>query len=292
MNKTAILGMVLLGGVGYLAASCGSDTKSTAGAGGDTNVGGQPNVGGQSNAGGSTSVTTGGGSTVAPHCDVGATEPERFDGGLVQIGGTDPSNSIDLDVGGFYDQGDYKGYCFTITDNKNNTPEGSNVFPPCGGNGAECFTKDSKLCIAASVGVASNTVWGVGAGCSLNEDQTTGKAGSPVSVSGATTLSIEIYGCSTPKQLRLQLSVDPPIYEADKELLHSGYYCADVTLSDPDAEGVRKGSIEIAKLREDCWTGTGLLFDPALTAKAIQLQVNAGTARTEYDFCVSKFGLN
>jgi hypothetical protein len=150
------------------------------------------------------------------------------------------------------------------------------------------------LCVTTSLGVATADIWGSGIGCSLNEDQTTGKAGDPVSIAGLTSMAIEIYGCNTPKQLRLQINVDPPIYEPDPiDKLHSGYYCGDVTLSSPDSNGVRTGTIEIAKLREDCWTGTGLLINTTTqTAKSMQLQINAGAQRTDFDFCVSKFVMN
>jgi hypothetical protein len=290
MKKTALLGLVLTIGAGTFAAACGSDSKSNSGSGGQSNVGGSASVGGSGAVGG---TNKGGGSstTANPFCDGVDAGVERFDGGIIQVGGTDPVNSVALDVGGFYDQVKYKGYCFTYSDAK---PDGSTIFPPCGGNGAECFTKDSKLCVTTSLGVASDVVWGSGIGCSLNEDQTTGKAGDPPSIAGITTLSVEVYGCKTPSSLRLQINVDPPIYEADIDKLHSGYYCGDVTLSAPDSNGARKGSIDIAKLREDCWTGTGLLLDPSKqTAKSIQLQVNSdSTKRTDYDFCVSKFALN
>ncbi len=292
MKKTALLGLALTIGVGTFAAACSSDSKSNSGSGGQGNVGGSISVGGSgsvggtSNKGGSSST-----STAVPLCDGIGTAVERFDGGIVQVGGTDPVNSVALDVGGFYSQGTYKGYCFTYSDAK---PDGSTIFPPCGGAGKECFTKDSKLCVSTSLGVASDVVWGSGIGCSLNEDQTTGKAGDPPSIAGITTLSVEIYGCKSPSSLRLQINVDPPIYEVDIDKLHSGYYCGDVTLSAPDSNGARKGSIDLAKLREDCWTGTGLLLDPSKqTAKSVQLQVNSdGTKRTDYDFCVSKFALN
>src|SRR5512142_2604426 len=133
MNKTAILGLVLLGGAGCFVASCSSDTKSNNGSGGQpaTEAGGQTSAGGSASSGGTQAATSGttGGSTAAPapHCDGAGVEPERVDSGLVQIGGTDPVNSLPLDVGGFYAQStDYKGYCFTYADNKTN---GSTIFP-------------------------------------------------------------------------------------------------------------------------------------------------------------------
>lgn len=222
-------------------------------------------------------------------CEGAGADPERVDGGLVQIAGSDPSYSLALDVGGFYAHGDYKGYCFTYADNK---PEGSTIFPPCG-NEPDCFTKDSGLCVKASLGMATADIWGAGIGCSLNEDQETGKSGGPVNVAGVTSISVEIYGCSTPKSVRVQLNVDPPIYDVETDKLHSGYYCADLALSDPDANGVRKGTLEVAKLKEDCWTGTGLAIDTTTqTVKSVQMQVNADSAKkVEYDFCVSKFAL-
>ena len=285
MKKTALLGLVLTLGAGTFAASCGSDSKSnTSGSGGDSSVGGSTATGGSATGGASSAAP-------APHCD-NATDAgvERFDGGIIQVGGTDPVNSVNLDVGGYYDQGAYKGYCFTYADNK---PDGSKSFPPCGGNGNECFTKDSKLCVTTSLGIATADIWGSGIGCSLNEDKTTGKAGDPVSIASVTSLSVEVYGCNAPKSLRLQINVDPPIYDAVADKLHSGYYCGDVTLSAADANGARAGSIDITKLREDCWTGAGLLLDKTTqTAKSIQLQINADAKKTAFDFCVSKFALN
>ena len=288
MKQTAILGMVLLGAIGYGSASCGSDKSSTA-----TGSGGQPsNSGGSSSTGGSTtsSTTADSGSPVPPYCEGTGIEPERFDAGLVQIGATDPKNSVPLDVGGFFARGDNQGYCFTYADAK---PNGSTAFPPCGGTGKECFTKESGLCATAKLGVASSDVWGAGIGCTLNQASTAGAVADRVSLVGKSSVSVEVYGCKTPAQLRLQLNIYPPIYDEDAGKLHSGYYCGDVSLSAPDANGARKGSIEIAKLREDCWTGTGLLLDSAnQTAESIQLQINADkTQITEYDFCVSKLAL-
>jgi hypothetical protein len=292
MNKTAFLGLVLLGGVGYCVASCSSDTKSNNN--NNAATGGETSIGGTVSTGGTTSPTTGatGGSTSAPnpYCDGANLQPERFDGGLVQMGGTDPVNSIPLDVGGFYAQSDeYKGYCFTYADGKT---DGSTIFPPCGGNGNECFTKDTKLCVTAALGVASSSVWGAGIGCSLNEDKETGKAGDPVSLVGKTSVSVEVYGCNVPSKLRLQINVDPPDYNADTDKLMSGYFCQDVTLSEPDANGARKGTVQISDLQEDCWDKTNRKVDTSKhTAKSIQLQVNAETSKKNYDFCVSKFEL-
>jgi hypothetical protein len=198
---------------------------------------------------------------------------------------------VPLDVGGFYLRGDHKGYCFAFADGRDN---GSTAFPPCGGSGKECFTKDSGLCVTANLGVASNTVWGAGIGCALNQASTAGAVADRISLVDKSSVSVEIYGCKTPKQLRLQLNIYPPIFDEDAGKAHSGYYCGDVNLSDPDANGARKGSIEIAKLREDCWTGAGMLLDPATqTAETIQLQINADAVKkTDFDFCVSKFEVN
>jgi hypothetical protein len=208
---------------------------------------------------------------------------------LVQIGATDPTKSVPLDVGGFFARGDDQGYCFTYADAKT---DGSTAFPPCG-SGGECFTKDSGLCTTAKLGIASSDIWGAGIGCSLNQASTAGAVADRISLANRSSISVEIYGCKTPSKLRLQLNIYPPIYDAETEKLHSGYYCGDVTLSAPDANGARSGSIEIAKLKEDCWTGSGLLLDPATqTAESIQLQINAEAKKTEYDFCVSKFELN
>lgn len=295
MKQTAILGLVLMGAVGYGFAGCGSDNKSSpvTGSGGQpSNTGGSSSAGGLSSTGGSTtsSTTSTGGSSVTPNCDTTSAGPERFDAGLVQIGATDPKNSVPLDVGGFFARGDHKGYCFTYADAK---PDGSTVFPPCGGVGKECFTKESGLCATAKLGVASADIWGAGIGCALNQPSTDGAVADKVSLVGKSSISVEVYGCKTPAALRLQLNIYPPIYDEAAGKLHSGYYCGDVNLSEPDANGARKGTIEIANLREDCWTGTGLLLDPAnQTAESIQLQINSDkTLATEYDFCVSKLAL-
>lgn len=295
MNKTAFLGLVLLGGTSCFAAGCSSDTKNNnTGSGGQSNTGGSTSV----STGGSTSTTTstGGGSALPPLCEVGdagAQHAADGDGGLVlsQVGNTDPSMSVALDVGGYFTSGAEQGYCFTYADKK---PQGSTIFPLCGNNGAECFTKNTGLCVTASLGVASTDIWGAGIGCALSQQKDGNDPGKSISVAGKTSISVEVYGCKTPKALRVQLNIDPPIYEVDKDLLHSGYYCADVLLAAADANGVRKGSVEIAKLKEDCWTGTGLLLDTAtLTAKSIQIQVNSdGTNRTDWDFCVSKLSVD
>ncbi|HEY5959513.1 MAG TPA: hypothetical protein VIV60_23310 [Polyangiaceae bacterium] len=225
-----------------------------------------------------------------PRCDGSSVEPQRGDEGLIRVGATNPENSVPLDVGGFFARGDNQGFCFTYADAK---PDGSTAFPPCGGTGKECFTKESGLCATAKLGVASSDVWGAGIGCALNQASTAGAASDRVSLVGKSSISVEVYGCKTPAHLRLQLNIYPPIFDEDAGKLHSGYYCGDVDLSESDSNGARKGTIEIAKLREDCWTGTGLLLDPAnQTAESIQLQINADAKETtEYDFCVSKFAL-
>lgn len=288
MKHTAILRLVLLGSLGCVCASCSSEKNATNG----TGSGGQSSTsGGSSSSGGSTLQSTApdSGATLPPFCDDIAADPERFDGGLVQVGATDPTKSAPLDVGGFFARGDDQGYCFTYADAR---PDGSTAFPACGGGTNECFTKETGLCATARLGIGSSTVWGAGIGCSLNQPSTEGATADQISLANRSSISVEVYGCKTPKALRLQLNIYPPIYDEETETLHSGYYCGDVTLSDPDADGARKGTIEIAKLREDCWTGTGLLLDPATqTAESIQLQINAGAQKTEYDFCVSKLAL-
>ena len=297
MNKTAFLGWVLLGGISCFAAGCSSSTKNnTTGSGGQSNTGGSTSN--STSTGGSTTTTTstGGGSSLPPLCEAGDAGPQHAadgDGGLIlsQVGETDPSKSIALDVGGYFTSGDAQGYCFTYADNK---PNGSTIFPLCGTNGDECFTKSTGLCVTASLGVASSAIWGAGIGCALSQQQSGNDSGKSVSVASKTSISVEVYGCKVPKTMRVQLNIYPPIYEADKDLLHSGFYCKDVYFSDPDANGVRKGNVDIAQLREDCWTGTGLLLATAtLTAKSIQIQVNSdGTNRTDWDFCVSKLSVD
>lgn len=288
MNKPAIVGAILLCGMGYFVASCSSSSsKNNAGSGGQPGTGGATATGGSHDAG-----TPDSSAPLPPQCDGTNVGPERVDGGLVQIGNTNPASSISLDVGGYYRSGDYHGYCFGYADGIANI--GSTIFPPCGGNGNECFTKDSGLCVTASLGVASSSIWGAGIGCSLGEDQTGGKSPADVSLVGKTSLSVEVYGCSVPSLLRLQVNVDPPIYDAVNNVLHSGYYCADVTLSAPDSNGARQGSVALSQLQEDCWNATALYLDTSTqTAKSIQLQINADTVkRTSWDFCVSKFELD
>jgi len=294
MNKTAFLGWVLLGGISCFAAGCSSNTKNNTTGSGGSNTGGSTSN--STSTGGSTTTTTsiGGGSSLPPLCEVGDAGPQHAsdgDGGLIlsQVGDTDPSKSIALDVGGYFTSGDAQGYCFTYADNK---PKGSTIFPLCAGD--ECFTKNTGLCVTASLGVASDVIWGAGIGCALSQQQSGNDSGKSISLASKTSISVEVYGCKTPKIMRVQLNIYPPIYEADIDLLHSGYYCADVSFTGPDANGVRKGSVDIAKLREDCWTGRGLLLDTAtLTAKSVQIQINSdGTNRTDWDFCVSKLSVD
>jgi len=296
MNKTAFLGWVLLGGISCFGAGCSSDTKNNkTGSGGQSSSGGSTSNSTSTSSGGSTTTTasTGGGSSLPPLCDVGDAGSQHItdgDGGriLSQVGATDPSKSIPLDVGGFFTSGDNKGYCFTYGDN-----HGSTISPICGTSGGECFTKNSGLCTTAHLGVASTTIWGAGIGCALNQKSASGASANPISLVGKTGITVEIYGCKTPKQLRLQLNIDNPTFD-DAGTLGSGYYCSDVFLTTPDADGARTGTVDLSKLRQDCWTGTGPLLDTStLNADSIQVQINADqTNPTDWDFCISKLSVD
>lgn len=314
MNKPVIFGSLATCALTCIMASCGSEDKTTAGTGGQSSTGGSADASGASSIGGQVGTSTpqgvdsssagtsgqsvgdggtssAGSSGAAPVvCDSAASEPAHVDGGLVRIGGSLPEYSVPLDVGGYYVRGGYEGFCYTIADGK---PDGSTASPPCGTAGGECFTKESGLCISASLGIASDTIWGAGVGCALNQD-TEGSSGDPVSLVEKTGLSVAVYGCRVPDLIRVQLNIYPPIYDAENDILHSGYYCADVALSQPDESGMRNGTVPLSDLREDCWTGDGLLLDPtSQTAESITMQVGSDKSeRTDWDFCLSKLSLD
>jgi hypothetical protein len=296
MNKALTYSAIVLVATGAFVASCGtkSDGSSTTL---PNATGGQSNTGGSSSAGGAaTGGAATGGTTMKPVCATEAAAGHSYvDGGLVQIGQTIPTDSVKLDVGGFYAMSsEYHGYCYTIAD-KYDPETGSFLFPPCGtAVGAECFTADTGLCTTASLGAANGSkVWGGGIGCSIGQAQGTTYSG-PASLVGKTSLTIEIYGCKIPTKLQMQLTQFNTTLD-DAGVLGSGYFCKLVDLSPPDANGRSRATVNFADLKQDCWN-SGILptLDPStMTAKNIQLQINSDpTARTEWDFCVSKLSID
>ena len=157
MNKPVIFGALLLGVAGYAAASCSSkkdDNGTTATGGQSSTSGGQSSNAGASTGGGpSGGASTAGADSGVPfacgHAD--ASVETNAEGGLVQIGYTDPARSVVLGDGGHYVMPNtkYKGYCFTYVD-----AGGSSVYPPCGTTGP-CFTASTGLCPSASLGPGS-----------------------------------------------------------------------------------------------------------------------------------------
>jgi hypothetical protein len=294
MNKPAILGAILLCGLGCVMASCSSEKKNNAGAGGQSSTGGSTATGGsQSDAG-----TTGGSTALPVGCESRAADagPERadaaVDGGLVQIGNTDPSKSIQLGEGGFFTSpsGEYKGYCFTFTDV---TSKGtSTMFPTCGKT-PDCFTQATGLCPTALLGIADKDghTWGAGIGCNLNQKAGSGTVENSVSLVGKTSLSVQLYGCKTPNVVRLQLNIDNPVFD-DAGTLGSGYYCSDAPVSAPDSDGIRKATVQLTSLTQDCWKSNLVLDTSTMTAKSVQVQIGADQGRTtDYDFCISNIAL-
>ena len=76
------------------------------------------------------------------------------------------------------------------------------------------------------------------------------------------------------------------------ERRRSGRKQLQVTLSGPDASGVRSATINLQDFREDCWTGTGALLDPSTVAvRDIEVEVynaNQLSTPTTWDFCISQ----
>jgi hypothetical protein len=303
MNKPVIFGALLLGVAGLVAASCSSNKNNTTGpsanASGGTTAAGDAGTGGGATGGAPSDAA----SDVLPfacgHWDASVKLNEE--GGLVQIGYTDPSKSVTLAEGGYYAMPGttYKGYCWTYKD----AGGVSAIYPPCGTPQADaapppCFTQSTGLCISANWGAGSASNWGGGFGCSLNQGTAAGAAALNTDVIGKTSLTIGVYGCLVPDQLQVQLNVSNPPSD-DAGTPGSGYFCNRANLGPPDANGIRSVTVQLADLAQDCWmtgdagTPTGPKFDAAtMVVKSIQAQVNAPTGvRSDWDLCVSQLSI-
>jgi hypothetical protein len=292
MKKTAILGAVLLCGAAGVFASC-SNSKSN-----------NNEVGGSSSAGGDTS--TGGGSQGGSTSDQCAnpTPEHDADGGLVQVGFTDPSKSVQLGIGAYYAMPNttFQGHCYTIADKY--ATDGSTTFPPCGtadtadAPSPPCFTVNTGLCVTQSLGVASGSnVWGAGLGCNLAQEQGHTFI-DRADLTGKTNVTVGIYGCSVPPKLQVQLNMHygtGPSTVDGGTAPGDGYFCKVVDLpKDPDANGVRTITVPISDLTEDCWNPGGPKLDLAtMPIEAFMVQVNSDSAkRKNYDFCLSKLSID
>ena len=85
MDKSAILGAVLLGGVGYLMTNCSGNSNNNPASGGASSAGGNTSTGGASQGDNDSGTNA---------CS--ATPETNPDGGLVRIGAADPSKSVTL----------------------------------------------------------------------------------------------------------------------------------------------------------------------------------------------------
>jgi len=282
MKTSVILGTLGLGLGACAFAGCSSDNKTAGGTGG-TSAGGNTSTGGSSSNGGNSDSGTPQG------CPANVT-PEFFDGGLTQVGYSEPTKSVTLGDGGYYEMPNnskYHGHCFTFADGA-----GSTIYPPCGDTGP-CFTVNTGLCMTADLGVGSATTWGAGFGCNLNEASTAGAAALFTDVIGMSTITASVYGCSAPPLLQVQLNVvDPPVDSLG--VPGSGYFCnRTATWSKPDADGNITATVQLTDLTQDCWNPGGVVFDPAtMHVKSIQGQINAvdGKAST-WDFCLSRLSI-
>jgi hypothetical protein len=303
MNKPAILGALLLGVAGSVAASCSSNKDNTApaNASGGTTATGDAGTGGGATGGGPADSASDALPFACGHWD--ASVKYGAEGGLSQIGYTDPSKSITLGDGGYYEMpgGTYHGYCWTYKD----AGGVSAIYPPCGDPYADgglppCFTKDTRLCISANWGPGSATNWGGGFGCSLQQGTAAGALPLNVKIEGKTSLTIGVYGCLVPDQIQVQLNVPAGIApEFPAGTAGDGYFCNRANLSAPDANGIRTATVQLTDLHEDCWMlndgGTapgGPALDPTdpnMVVKSIQAQVNSPTSvSSDWDFCVSQ----
>lgn len=142
--------------VGCSLFGCSSSSKNT-----NTASGGQSNTGGSTASGGTKSdAGSPDGSVGGQQCTPGKIA-KMEDGGLVDIGATDPLDSMPLQEGGYYamPSSTYGGYCFTYSDSIDGNTGTSTVYPPCG-TSSICFTQASGLCPVANLGPSNSNNWG------------------------------------------------------------------------------------------------------------------------------------
>jgi hypothetical protein len=267
MKKLTLASIALLGVSAYVGMSCSSDDNKAA----STN----PTTGGSATAG---TPGSGGGTAQAGGGQGSGTGGANAGGGVnapTSTGGLTLTDS-------YYSQGDYHGYCYTVTDGK-----GSRINPPCAtdGNSGPCFT--NALCVAGFGDAAGSDYshWGASIGCNLGQPTGTNTANTPVDVSGKTTVNVSMSTTSTTvpsSGLRIQINV--PGLVNDGGTTYTGYFCGDFPSS---------GSIPLTSLRQQCWQAGGQAFDPAtMKPDAITVQVSTvqgGT--TPFDFCVATLSI-
>jgi len=301
-------GRIAIGGAdGTTVTGGGRAVGGTAGGGGDTNsrgVGGTgtPVATGGRATGGAREPLGGmwgsGGSTVQVDSSPVCFAPIQYDadGGVIRYGASDPAQSVVLEAGGFYAPSpELHGYCFSVSDSTDDNPTAgtSTVDPTCGKTGP-CFTAASGLCATAHIDKANGpSSWGVGVGCNLAQAPTAGAQNTYTSLPGKTSMTIAVSGCKIPDSLQMQLNVgNPPMDNAGR--YGDGYFCKVVTLSVPDALGVRSATFQLSDLMQDCWNGSGLMFDVStMIVTAMQIQISAeDSGPTSWDFCISKWTID